>query len=101
MPISAGVSKDSRVRTKSISNTEPAVGVNRRNVIRLKVCQVPAPDIMADSSSEGSMDLNAAVIIKKANGTCPTEWTQIIPGSEKTLNGGDLRLNNCINHTFR
>src|SRR5215204_5296903 len=101
MPIRAGVSNDSRVRTNKMSSTEPAVGISNRNVTRLKVCQVLAPDIIADSSNDGSMDLNAAVIIKKASGTCPTEWTQIMPGKEKTLNGGDRRPNSCINQTLR
>src|SRR5215203_5189006 len=101
MPISAGVSKDSSVRTNKISNTDPAVGASKRKVIRLTVCQVLAPDIIADSSKDGSIDLNAAVIIKKASGTWPTEWTQIIPGREKTLNGADCRPNRCIDQTFK
>src|SRR5215203_4542918 len=100
MPINAGVSNDSNVRTNRISSTEPAVGINNRNVTRRNVCQVLAPDIIADSSKEGSMDLNAATINKNANGTCPTECTQIMPGNEKTLNGGDCRPNKLINQTF-
>jgi len=56
-----------------MSTTEPAVGINKRKVTRLKVCQVLAPDIIADSSNDGSIDLNAAVMIKNASGTCPTE----------------------------
>src|ERR1043166_7278649 len=97
MPIRAGVSNDSKVRTKRISSTEPAVGIKRRNVARRKVCQVLAPDIMADSSNDGSIDLNAATIMRNANGTCPTEWTQIIPGREKTLNGADSKPNKLFN----
>src|SRR6516225_8116174 len=101
MPISAGVSKDSRVRTKRISRTDPAAGTSNRNVTRLNVCHAPAPDIIADSSRDGSMDLKAAVIIRKAKGTWPTECTQIIPGREKTLNGGDSRPNKLFNQTLR
>src|ERR1051325_5060972 len=101
MPISAGASKDSNVRTNRINSTEPAVGINKRKVMRLKVCQVPAPDIIADSSREGSIDLNAATISRNASGTCPTECTQIMPGNEKTLNGADLRPNKLCNQTFR
>src|SRR5919109_671191 len=100
MPISAGVSKDSKVRTNKISSTEPVVGISKRNVTRRSVCHVLAPDIMADSSNEGSIDLKAATIIRKASGTWPTEWTQIIPGSEKTLNGGDCKPKRCINQTL-
>jgi hypothetical protein len=73
MPINAGVSKDSKVRTNKMSSTEPAVGISKRKVTRLKVCQVLAPDIIADSSRDGSMDLKAAVIMRNANGTWPTE----------------------------
>src|SRR5688500_14556099 len=101
MPISAGVSKDSKVRTNKINSTEPAVGINNRSVTRRKVCQVLAPDIIADSSKEGSMDLNAATISRNARGTWPTEWTQIIPGKENTLNGGDWRPNKLISQTFK
>ncbi len=101
MPISAGVSKDSKVRTNRMSITEPAVGISKRRVTRLKVCQVFAPDIIADSSKEGSMDLNAATISRNAKGTWPTEWTQIMPGKENTLNGGDLRPNKFISQTLR
>src|SRR5512144_1115367 len=100
MPISAGVSNDSKVRPKRISRTDPAAGTSSRNVTRLKVCHAPAPDIMADSSRDGSIDLNAAVIMRKTNGTCPTEWTQIIPGKEKTLNGGDSRPKRLFNQTL-
>src|SRR5437879_8179719 len=99
MPISAGVSKDSNVRTNRISSTEPAVGMSKRKVTRRNVCQVLAPDIIADSSREGSMDLNAATISRKARGTCPTECTQIIPGKENTLNGGDLRPNRFVSRS--
>ena len=88
------------MRTNRISITEPAVGISSLNVTRLNVCQVLAPDIIADSSKEGSIDLNAATINKKANGTCPTEWTQIMPGKEKTLNGADCRPNKFISQTF-
>ena len=101
MPINAGASKDSSVRTNRISKTEPAVGISRRKVTRLNVCQVLAPDIIADSSREGSMDLNAATISRKARGTCPTECTQIIPGKENTLNGGDWRPNRFVSQTLR
>src|SRR5215510_11017564 len=101
MPISAGVSKDSRVRTNKINSTDATVGISKRNVTRRKVFQVLAPDIIADSSSDGSMDLKAATIKRNASGTCPTEWTQIIPGSEKTLNGGDCRPKKYFNHTLR
>src|SRR5258706_13205260 len=101
MPISAGVSKDSSVRTNKISSTDPAVGKSKRSVTRRKVCQVLAPDIIADSSSDGSIDLNAATIIRNANGTCPTECTQIMPGSENTLNGADCKPNRLISQTFR
>ena len=73
MPISAGVSKDSNVRTKRIRSTDAEVGMSKRSVIRRRVCGVLAPDIMADSSSAGSIDLNAATIMRKASGTCPTE----------------------------
>src|ERR1700751_5300746 len=101
IPINAGVSKDSSVRTNRISNTDPAVGISSLKVTRRKVFQVFAPDIMADSSKDGSIDLNAAVIMRNASGTCPTECTQIIPGSEKTLNGGDCRPNKFFNQTLR
>src|SRR6266850_1274229 len=101
MPISAGVSKDSKVRTNKMSSTDPAVGINKRKVIRLKVCHVPAPDIIADSSKDGSIDLKAATIIRKAKGTCPTECTQIMPGREKTLNGGDFTPNRLMSQTLR
>ncbi len=97
----AGVSKDSKVRTKRMRRTEAEVGINNRSVIRRKVCQVFAPDIIADSSSEGSIDLNAATIMRKASGICPTECTQIIPGREKTLKGADSKPNRYINATFR
>src|SRR3954454_748026 len=101
MPIKAGVSKDSNVRTNRISSTDPAVGISRRSVTRRKVCQVLAPDIIADSSSDGSIDLNAATIIRNASGTCPTEWTQIIPGNENTLKGADCQPNRFMSHTLR
>jgi hypothetical protein len=101
MPMSAGVSKDSKVRTNRMSITEATVGISKRKVTRLKVCQVLAPDIIADSSKDGSMDLNAATMSKNAKGTWPTEWTQIIPGRENTLNGADSRPNRVINATFR
>src|SRR2546430_13309989 len=96
----AGVSKDSNVRTKRISSTEPAVGINNRNVTRRKVCQVLPPDIIADSSRDGSIDLKAATIMRKANGTCPTECTQIIPGKEKTLKGADSKPKILFNHAL-
>ena len=99
--MSAGVSNDSKVRTNRISSTEPQVGISKRNVTRLSVCSVPAPDIMADSSSDGSIDLKAATIMRKASGTCPTEWTQIMPGREKTLNGGDSKPNRAMSQTLR
>src|SRR6266508_2316716 len=101
MPINAGVSNDSRVRTKRINSTDPAVGISKRSVMRLNVCQVRAPDIIADSSKEGSIDLNAATMRRNARGTCPTEWTQIIPGKENTLNGGDFRPNRFVSQTLR
>ena len=101
MPISAGVSKDSSVRTNNISTTDPAVGISSRRVTRRRVCQVFAPDIIADSSRDGSIDLNAATIRRNARGTWPTECTQIIPGSEKTLKGGDWRPKRFINQTLR
>src|SRR6266545_4441173 len=101
MPISAGVSNDSSVRTKRINNTDAAVGTSRRSVMRRNVCQVAAPDIIADSSKEGSIDLKAATIRRNASGTCPTEWTQIIPGKEKTLNGGDCKPKRFISQTFK
>src|SRR3989338_9717846 len=100
MPIRAGVSKDSKVRTKRISRTEAEVGISKRSVTRCRVCKVSAPDIMADSSSEGSIDLNAATIMRKASGACPTEWAQIIPGREKMLNGADSNPNRDINATL-
>src|SRR6266508_1525125 len=101
IPINAGVSNDSSVRTKRIRTTDAAVGISRRKVMRRKVCKVAAPDIIADSSKEGSMDLNAATMRRNANGTCPTEWTQIMPGRENTLNGGDCKPKRFINQTFR
>src|SRR5262249_24405712 len=101
MPIKAGVSKDSRVRTNKISSTEPAVGINRRSVTRLKVCQVLAPDIIADSSKDRSMVLKAAVIMRNVKGTWPTECTQIIPGSEKTLNGAESKPKRVFSQTLR
>src|ERR1051325_9412437 len=99
--MSPGVSNDSSVRTNRISNTEAALGNKSRSVTRLNVCQVFAPDISADSSSDGSIDLNAAAISRNASGTCPTELTQIIPGSEKTLNGADSRFKSAFSQTFR
>src|SRR5262252_8992905 len=101
IPIKAGVSKDSRVRTNKMSSTEPAAGVKSRNVTRRKVCQVFAPDIIADSSNEGSIDLKAAAIIRNASGTWPTACTQIIPGREKTLNGADCNLKRDLSHILR
>src|SRR5262245_17094392 len=96
----AGVSKDSRVRTNRINSTDAEVGISKRSVTLRRVCNVFAPDIIADSSSEGSIDLNAATIMRKSSGTCHTEWTQIIPGSEKTLNGGPLRPKSWIKATL-
>src|ERR1044071_10415398 len=101
MPIRAGVSNDSSVRTNKIKSTDAVVGISKRSVMRLNVCHVPAPDIIADSSREGSIDLNAATINRNASGTCPTECTQIMPGNEKTLNGADLRPNKLCHQTFR
>src|SRR3989338_482266 len=101
IPISAGDSNDSKVRTKRMSKTEPQVGMSRGRVTRRRVCHVPAPDISADSSSDGSIDLKAATIMRKASGTCPTEWAQIIPGREKILNGADSRPKRAINATLR
>ena len=88
-------------RTNRINSTDAAVGTSKRKVTRRKVCQVLAPDIIADSSNDGSIDLKAATIMRNASGTCPTECTQIIPGREKTLNGMDCRPNKSLNQTFR
>src|ERR1044071_1516251 len=100
MPIRAGVSNDSSVRTNKIKSTDAVVGISKRSVMRLNVCHVPAPDIIADSSREGSIDLKAATINRKAIGTWPTACTQIMPGSEKTLNGGDFKPKSCISQTL-
>ena len=83
MPINAGVSKDSSVRTNKMSSTEPAVGINKRSVTRLKVCQVLAPDIIADSSKDGSMDLKAAVIMRNASGTDPRNEPRSFPAVKR------------------
>ncbi len=41
--MSAGVSKDSNVRTNRIKSTEAVVGMSKRKVTRRKVCHVFAP----------------------------------------------------------
>ena len=67
-PSSAGTSKDSSARTNRISSEPSAAGQASLNVILRAICSIDAPLISADSSSEGSMERNAAVISRKAIG---------------------------------
>ena len=51
-----------------------------------------APDIRADSSSDGSMDRNAATMSRKTMGEECRPSTQIIPQMVKMSNGADPRI---------
>jgi hypothetical protein len=67
-PSSAGTSNDSIERTNRINSEPSAAGQASFKVMRRAICSTEAPLISADSSSEGSMERNAAVISRNAIG---------------------------------
>ena len=67
-PSSAGTSNDSIERTNRINSDPSAAGQASRKVIRRAICGTEAPLIAACSSSDGSMERNAAVISRNAIG---------------------------------
>src|ERR1051325_139272 len=89
-PTSAGISKDSKERMKISSITEKNAGSMSRSEMRRIVCQSFAPHAAEASSSEGSMDRNAAASIRNTNGDQSSDSTKIIPHSEYTFTTGSL-----------
>ena len=67
-PSSAGTSNDSSERTNRIRSDPTAAGQDSFSVICQAICRIEAPLIIADSSSDGSMERNAAVINRNAIG---------------------------------
>src|SRR5689334_20946686 len=91
--MTAGTSKPSIVRTNTISMTDTMVGSISGSVTLRSVVNQLAPLTLADSSSEGSIDFNAADISRKTRGEAPSPSTHIMPGSVYTLNGEFARPN--------
>ena len=65
-PSSAGTSNDSMARTNRISKVAAIAGQVSFNVMCQAICGTLAPLIMADSSSDGSIERNAALITRNA-----------------------------------
>lgn len=65
---SAGTSKDSIARTNRISKVAKIAGQESLSVMRHAIWKMLAPLIIADSSIDGSIERNAAVMIRKAIG---------------------------------
>jgi hypothetical protein len=61
---------------------------------------IPAPDIEADSSNEGSMERNGAAIKRKTTGVQTTPSTKIIPVIVKMFNGELFRLKSSLSPTL-
>ena len=86
-PSRPGTSKLSRDWTNISSAAEIRAGRSSGIVIRRSTVRRGAPDIAADSSSEGSIARNAATISRNATGARCRPWTQIMPGTLNTLTG--------------
>jgi hypothetical protein len=84
MPRIAGVSKPSRARTIMIRSPASRAGRTRGRVILRMTPARLAPLIIADSSSDGSSDRNAAAIRRKTMGDMCSPSTRIMPPIEKT-----------------
>src|SRR5207302_6847466 len=95
-PITAGTSKPSRTRTKTISITDTIVGSIRGSVTFRSVANQLAPLTLADSSSDGSIDFSAADISRNTSGEAPRPSTHIMPGNVYTLNTAPSRPNAAL-----
>ncbi len=79
-PISAGTSNDSSPRTTMISAPAYSAGRTSGTVMRRNTVGREAPLMIADSSSDGSIDRSAAAISRKTSGARCSPSIQIIPG---------------------
>src|SRR6266851_8333717 len=86
-PISAGTSKASRPRTSTMSTTDATAGSINGTVTVRKVWNGFAPLMLADSSSDASINLNAEDTNRKTSGDDDRPSTQIMPPRLYTLNG--------------
>src|SRR5215216_3946062 len=91
--MTAGTSKPSSTRTNTMSITDTIVGTISGKVTLRSVRNQFAPLTLADSSSEGSIDLSAADMSRNTSGEIPRPSTHIMPGSVYTLNSGPSRPN--------
>ena len=81
-PTSAGTSKDSKAFTKISSMRPHSAGSDMRRVTLPKALRGLAPDIMAASSKEASVERRTDDISRKVSGTKPMPSISIMPQSE-------------------
>src|SRR6185437_6829026 len=79
-PITAGTSNDSSPRTTMIKIAAYSAGLASGSVTRKKTRHIGAPLMIADSSSDGSIERNDATISRKTSGARCTPSMKIIPG---------------------
>ena len=67
-------------------------GLRIGKVTRRKVVMGEAPDAALASSSDGFMDLSAAVSSRNVNGTKAAPWARMSPGMDIILSGPEVEL---------
>ena len=81
-PTSAGTSKDSKAFTKMSKVKPQSAGSDMRRVTLAKARTGLAPDIIAASSKEASVERSTADISRKVSGTKPMPSINIMPQRE-------------------
>ncbi len=84
-PTSCGTSNDAIVWMKIKSPAATIAGRASPSVTLRNAVSPDAPDAIAASSSDGSIDVNVATAMMNAVGVTCIAWMKIIPGSEYAL----------------